>query len=217
MGNFLRQVCCGFLAILAFSAIADRSVAGGNSLPAFGRDTVLVWKSQIQDYTAQFVARIAEFSPDRYLEWEDEKTQGTIFMPNRDVVSAKGYTSSNLFKSGVDSRGKNATTLWLSQQIFRELKDKKKAKCDLDGVAGVLTYLGDGTLTVEVNKSPMDLPVIRVSDDRQGERWFLDMEDNPLMVKHTVRTYTQVLESITTNRPNSLRWIKGRKLENPPQ
>jgi hypothetical protein len=43
------------------------------------------------------------------------------------------------------------------------------------------------------------------------------MEDNPLMVKHMVRKYTQALQSITTNRANTLRWIKGKKLANPPQ
>jgi len=56
-----------------------------------------------------------------------------------------------------------------------------------------------------------------VSDGRGGERWFLDQEENPLLVKHTVRHYTEVLSSITTNRANTLRWIKGKKLQNPPR
>ena len=62
----------------------------------------------------------------------------------------------------------------------------------------------------------MELPVIRVSDDRGSERWFLDDADNPLLVKHLFRQYSQTLVSITTDRPNTLRWIKGRKLANPP-
>jgi len=37
------------------------------------------------------------------------------------------------------------------------------------------------------------------------------------MLKHTVRQFTQVLASITTDRPNTLRWIKGKKLANIPQ
>jgi hypothetical protein len=217
MGNFQKRFICAFLALSVFYATGMRSTSAESSLPAFGRDTVLVWKSEIQDYTFRLVVRIAEFSPDRYLEWEDEKTQGTIFMPNQDIISAKGFVGSNLFQSGSDTRGKDATILWLSQRIYRELKEKKKAKCNLDGVAGLLTYQGEGTLKIEVNRDAMELPIIRVSDDRQGERWFLDMEDNPLMVKHMVRKYTQVLESITTNRPNTLRWIKGKKLANPPQ
>jgi hypothetical protein len=63
----------------------------------------------------------------------------------------------------------------------------------------------------------MALPAIKVSDDRGSERWFLDQEENPLMLKHTVRQFTQVLASITTDRPNTLRWIKGKKLANIPQ
>lgn len=185
-------------------------------MPAFGRDTVLVWKSENQGYSEQFVVRIAEFSPDRFLEWEDSKTQGTIFISNRDILSAKGFVSSALFGSGMDTRGKDVTTLWLSQWIYRELKDKKKAKCDLDGVSATLTYRGDDQIAVEVNRLSMALTTIKVSDDRGSEKWFLDQEENPLMIKHTVRQYTQVLTSITTNRPNTLRWIKGKKLADLP-
>jgi hypothetical protein len=209
-----------FCAVLAFAAVPVSSLwlrAGENRLPAFGRDTVLVWKSEVQDYKAEFVVRIAEFSPDRYMEWEDSKSQGTILIPNRDILSARGFSSADLFKSGMDSKGKNATALWLSRQIYRELKEKKKAKCNLDEVPGVLKYEGEGTITVEVNRVSTELPIIKVSDDRGGERWFLDQEDNPLMLKHIVRNYIQVLTSITTDRPNTLRWIKGKKLANIPQ
>jgi hypothetical protein len=149
------------------------------------------------------------------VEWEDEKTQGTIFMPSSDIQGAKGYISSNLFESGMDTKGRNATTLWLSRQIFRDLKEKRKIKIDLDGVRSVSEYKGDDSLTVEVNRSFSSLPVIKVMDDRGSERWFLDQEENPLMVKHTIRHFSQTLASITTDRPNTLRWIKGSKLSNP--
>jgi len=205
--------------VLTFSAVAAIGAAypAENALPAFGQNTVLVWERKSQDYVSSFVVRIAEFSPDRYIEWEDSRTQGTIFMPSRDILGAKGYDSADLFESGTDTRGKDATTLWLSRRIFQELKEKGKAKCNLDGVAGVLTSLGEDKFEVEVNRSPMVLPVIKVSDGRGGERWFLDQEENPLLVKHTVRHYTEVLSSITTNRANTLRWIKGKKLQNPPR
>jgi hypothetical protein len=192
-------------------------VFGGESrLPVLGRDTVLVWKIKNLGFEAEFVVRIAEFSPDRFFEWEDDKTQGTIFIPSRDVQAAKGFVGTSLFVSGVDSRGKNATTLWLSSNIFRNLKDKGKSKCELDGVPGVLTYRGEGRITVEVNRSLRELPVIKVSDDRGSERWFLDQEDDPLLVLHRIREFSQTLASITTDRPNTLRWIKGKKLANLP-
>jgi hypothetical protein len=200
-----------------FLVIASVSMWAQSSLPVFARDTVLVWQDRNQDFSSDFVVRIAEFLPDRFVEWEDSTTQGTIFMTNHDILSAKGFVGANLFSSGSDTRGKNATTLWLSQRLFEDLKDKKKTKCDLDGVAATLTYLGEGELEVEVNKIPARLPVIKVSDDRGAERWFLNQADNPLLIKLTVRNYTQVLTSITTDRHNTLRWIKGKKLDNPPQ
>jgi hypothetical protein len=205
-------------AVLIFSAAVSLGFCAGEShLPAFGRDTVLVWKSENQGYSEEFVVRIAEFSPDRFLEWEDSKTQGTIFIPNRDILSAKGFVNSSLFGSGMDTKGKDVTTLWLSQRIYRELKEKKKAKCDLEGVSSVLTYRGEEQIPVEVNRSSMVLPTIKVSDDRGSERWFLDQDENPLMIKLTVRQYTQALTSITTDRPNTLRWIKGKKLADIPK
>jgi hypothetical protein len=60
----------------------------------------------------------------------------------------------------------------------------------------------------------MNLPVIKVKDDRGSERWFLDSEDNPLMLRHLIRKYDQTLASVTTDQPNTLRWIKGKKLAN---
>ncbi len=202
---------------IAFCMLLPTCLRAESPLPAFGRDTVLVWNDKNQDYSAEFVVRIAEFLPDRYVEWEDAKTQGTIFMPSRDISSAKGFVGANLFQSGTDTKGKDTTTLWLSQRLFEDLKNKKKLKCNLDGVAATLTYQGEGELEVEVNRVPQRLPVIKVADDRGSERWFLDRPDNPLMLKLIVRSYSQVLTSITTDRPNTLRWIKGKKLNNLPQ
>jgi len=207
----------GLWIVLAPLLLSSGESAGEGSLPAFGRDTVLVWKISNLDYESQFVVRIAEFDPDRFVEWEDTKTQGTIFMPADDLANAKNYVSANLFQSGVDTKGKRMTTLWLSRRIYGDLKSNGKAKCDLDGVAALLTSKGKDRLLVEVNKSVQELPVLVVADGRGSERWFLDSEKNPLLVKHTLRSFTQVLTSITTDRANTLRWIKGNKLNNPPR
>lgn len=210
----IRILMLAIAAIFLASSL-HAPATGESALPVFGRDTVLVWKIQSQDFLYSFVVRVAEFLPNRFVEWEDEKTQGTIFMPSRDIQGAKGYISSSMFESGMDTKGRNATTLWLSRQIFRDLKEKRKIKIDLDGVRSVAEYKGDDFLTVEVNRSPSSLPVIKILDDRGSERWFLDQEENPLMVKHTIRHFSQILASITTDRPNTLRWIKGSKLSNP--
>jgi hypothetical protein len=205
---FASLISVAILGIAVKNTSADE-----NQLPAFGRDTVLVWKTQNLNYGSDFVIRIAEFLPDRFLEWEDDQTQGTLFMSSRDIREAQGYSSNDLFKSGIDTRTQNVTTMWLSQKIFQDLKAKKKIKINLDGVQGSLTFVGVDQVTLEVNKSKLTLPVIKVKDDRGSERWFLDQEDNPLMVRHLIRQYDQSLVSITTDRPNTLRFIKGNKLK----
>jgi hypothetical protein len=211
--SYFKFLCISAAVLLpAFGSPAD----GDKQLPSFGRDTVLVWKTVNIDYSATLVVRIAEFSPDRFMEWEDATTQGTIFIPSRDIEGAKGYATSDLFRSGIDARGRNVTTLWLSRRIFRELKERRKAKIEMDGAPSLLSYVGDVHMTVDVNRTPADLPAIRVSDDRGSERLFLDDESNPLILKHSLRQYSQTLTSITTDKQNTLRWIKGSKLTNLP-
>ncbi len=84
-------------------------------------------------------------------------------------------------------------------------------KFSIDGIPAMVTVLGFDKMPVEVNRSLRDLPVIKTKDDRGAERWFLDIEDNPLLVNLLVRDYQQKLASVTTDRTNTLRWIKDKK------
>lgn len=203
----MRRFRNALYSLLLFAALAVMAPASA-SLPEFGRDTVLVWNVRSGEYEGNFVVRIAEFLPDRLLEWEDEQTQGTVFMAARDLENAKAFATTRMFESGINTNKKGVTTLWLSGRMFRDLKEKKKTKCMLDGAPAVLTNKGEDQVEVEVNRSTMLLPAIRVADDRFGERWFLDDQDNPLLLKHQVRQFTQTLTSVTTNRKGTLRWIK---------
>jgi hypothetical protein len=212
----VRNIHNCFLILLILVAVSPAKAEDDKPLPPFGRDTVLVWTAHHQDNESRFVVRIAEFAPDRFLEWEDAQTQGTVLMSSADLLTAGNFIGgSKLFQSGVDTRSKGETALWLSQKLFHDLKDKGKIKCMVDGIKALITYKGKDRLPVEINKSMRDLPAIKVADDRGSERWFLDSEENPLLLKHMVRQYVQTLTSITTDRPNTLRWIKGSKLKDP--
>lgn len=186
--------------------LPSTSEQADSALPAFGRDTVLVYKSSLENDV--LVIRIAEFAPDRFIEWEDATTQGTILMPARAVSDARAFVSWQLFQAGMDTRGNNATTLWLSRRIFRELKEKQKAKLMIESLPTGVRVIGNDQMAIEVNRSSRNVPVIKTMDERGTERWFLDAEDNPLLVNFLFRTYQQKLTSITTDRPNTLRWIK---------
>jgi hypothetical protein len=208
---------CSFALLIVLPLIASSWKSfSADQMPALGRDAVLVWKIQNQKFDSEFVIRIAEFLPDRFMEWEDYQTQGTVFMPSREIEEAQGYVNSQLFVSGIDARAKNVTTLWLSRKIYRNLKAQSKIKINLDEVPGWITLVGSDQFTMEVNKSKITLPVIKVKDDRGAERWFLDQEENPLVVKYMVRQYCEILTSITTDRTHTLRFIKGSKLEHLP-
>jgi hypothetical protein len=203
------------LILLAILVATFRLLAGtSEQLPVFGPDTVLVWKIQNPNSEESFVARLSIFAPDRFLEWEDGRNQGTLFISRHDILEANGYENSSLFAAGMDKKSNNATALWLSKKIFLELKEKKKNKFYLDGIMSKVTYIGDNRIAVELNRSMVELPVIKLMDDHGVEWSFLDSQDNPLMLRQSVRNYSQTLISITTDRSNTLRWIKGRKLPN---
>jgi hypothetical protein len=201
--QFRRTMILFAVLLVAFLLFADTEI----KLPVFGRDTVLVWKIQSAAYESSFVARIAAFAPDRFIEWEDGRSQGTLLISRQDILEANGYENSNLFSSGRDKKSSHTTALWLSEKIFLELKERKKTRFYLD--------IGLDRIPVELNRLKVELPAIKFSDDRGVEWSFLDRQDNPLMLRQTARNYSHTLISITTDRSNTLRWIKGRKLSNP--
>ena len=206
------SLCCAVLPALLLQGPQPEPQS---LIPEFGRDTVLVWQSENQGDTHKFVVRIAEFLPNRYLEWENETTQGTVFMSQKAVTAGRVFLNSRLFEAGVDARGKDATTLWLSRKAFSELKENGRVKLALDSIDCWVSGEGEDSLNVEVNRVPRSLPVLKTRDDRGTERWLLNSVDNPLVVRTVVRRYSDTLISITTDRANTLRWIKGKKLETP--
>ena len=211
MTGFFRAFLTVLSVIVLMAAIHARATEEFQ-LPDFGLGTVLVWKIEGPEYERRFVARLASFLPDRFLEWENESGQGTVFMPNRAVTDGRGYEISSLFAVGKDRKTRNETALWLSRRVFTELKEKKTVRWNLDGVASKLNFIAEESVNVEVNRNVTALPVIRAADDRNAEWSFLNLPDNPLMISYEVRNYRQSLTSITTGSPESLRWIKGRKL-----
>ena len=214
MSRFFRAFLA-FVSIVTIAAMAAATrgfEAEKSPLPEFGLGTVLVWKIEGPEYEKSFVARLASFKPDRFIEWEGEEGQGTVLMPESAVADAKGYEISSLFSNGRDKKTRNETTLWLSRRVFTELMGKKTARWNLNGVASKLSFIGEGSVSIEVNRNVTELPVIRAADDRNAEWSFLNLPENPLMVRYEVRNFRQSLASITTGAPDSLRWIKGRKL-----
>ena len=198
--------------VIILVAVTCGGAAEESKLPEFGLGTVLVWKIEGPEYEKSFVARLASFRPDRFMEWESEAGQGTVFMPERAVVDGRGYETSSLFAVGKDRKTRNETALWLSRRVFTELKEKKTVRWNLDGVASKLTFVEEGSISVEVNRNVTELPVILAADDRNAKWSFLNLPENPLMVRYEVRNYSQTLSSITTGAPDSLRWIKGGKV-----
>jgi hypothetical protein len=204
------------LVTLAFLAGSSAHGQTKPQIPTFGRNTVLVWKAVgNSNDLGTLVVRIARFTPDRYFEWEDSTGQGTVFLAEKALASSKIFLMRRLFQSGVDIQSKDSTTLWLSKKSYLDLKSKQKIKLAIDALEEWVKFEGNDEIALEVNQTQQTLPVMKISNARGMEIWVLDSEENPLQVKLIARNYVETLTSITTDRSNTLRWIKGKKLAEP--
>lgn len=174
-----------------------------------GPNSVLVYRNTAGDEPErQFVVRIARFRPDLVLEWDSESHQGTIHIGSAAVASARRLSLSGLFEAGVDTESKDATTKWLSLELFAELARKGKVKVHLNAFPSVLELKGRSTTTLEWNREEIEVPVLEVVDSRKGRWLILDEPGNPLIIEHSSRYHRERLAVVATNQKGSLRWIK---------
>lgn len=194
-------------------ALASSGVFLAGQLPEFPLGTVLVWKSENRGHSFDFVIRMAQFRPNRYFEWENQTTQGTVLIRQSALEGARKYTSYRLFQAGADMESSDEVSYWLSRNLYNDLRTARKTSIFLDGIKTDFVLVGSGELVVQVNQEPQSLKVLEAKDSRGGRWWFLDDPENPLVVKRQVSTYQELLFSVSTGRTDSLRWIKGSKLK----
>jgi hypothetical protein len=197
--------------LLAFNLVWPQ-ISGAEQLPAFSLGTVLVWKSENRGNEYDFVIRLAKHSPSRYFEWENQTTQGTVLLKKSAVENARKYSSYRLFQAGADLESADETCYWFSRGLFAELKSAGKGYFMLDAIKTHLEQQAVENISVLVNQEEKKLVTLKFRDNRGGEWWILDDVENPLVVKRRLNSWQEQLASVRTDRPNSLRWIKGARL-----
>ena len=108
IGRYLLVTSVLFAAAWCFSSGHDEKI------PVFGKDTVLVWEIPLEGFSTDFVVRLACYSPDLLMEWEDDRSQGTVFIPRQEIMNAKGSHPMAAFEK--NWVGKNGDTI--GQKIF---------------------------------------------------------------------------------------------------
>ena len=71
-----------------------------------------------------------------------------------------------------------------------------------------MRVVGERALTVRLNRKPAELPGIEVEDSRNGRWLFLNDLENPLVMEYSTTHYREVLEAVSTDPKNKLRWIR---------
>ncbi|MBI1745798.1 MAG: hypothetical protein HYR55_04325 [Acidobacteria bacterium] len=209
----LRRVLIGLILGVGLGfRLAPAAPTGAGALFRFDRDTVIVWRAEMQEAGYDFVVRIAQFEPKRLFEWESSANQGVVLLDPSAIQSSRSFQTSKLFSAGSETKSKDETAIWLSKEAFRELADAGHVQVKLDSIANTWRIIRRETVPLQVNREEVQIPVIVVADSRGGEWAFYDHPDNPFFVRHTIRGFTQAIKSITTNRKNTLRWLKESKI-----
>ncbi|HUG42840.1 MAG TPA: hypothetical protein VMN76_01245 [Acidobacteriota bacterium] len=170
--------------------------------------TILIYENVSGGLPTPFVIRLGRAEPDIVLEWESRNHQGTLHMHRKAVESGRQLTLSELFEVGVDMETDQATTKWLSQEIFRELLEHGSAQVRLNRVRGELKLVGRASRVIEVDGEEVEVPVLLIQDSRRGTWVFLNNPRNPLLLEYASPHYREALKRVSNSDRNQLRWLR---------
>jgi len=175
---------------------------------AFGEKTVLVYENRTGEENYQFVLRLARFRPDIFLEWESYSHQGTIHLRKKAVSEAKKITVGGLFEAGVDIDSKDVMTNWLSDQMFSQLIQDGGVTIWLNKHRIKMKLVGEETRELTVDKTRVDVPVVRIEDNQRGTWIVHKAKGNPVLIEYQTPHYHMRLTRISTSKSNNLRWVR---------
>ena len=145
----------------------------------------LFYEVKMGDKKYDFDLNINEFSDDVIsFDWEmgGQKT-GTIAMNNTSLSNA---TSLFNYFSGGYKLLENQTSVWLSKQLFKDLKSGKSVEVDLgNGNKETFKYQGPETFSFgdKGGGVPHNIPVFTVANEKASkEIWVMDDPQNRLIV-----------------------------------
>jgi riboflavin synthase len=197
----------GGVSLFLLMGVLTGATLFGTSLPNPGQ-TVLIYQNVTAGRETPMIVRVARFKPDIFMEWESTSHQGTIHLYQEAVRNGKTYIIESLFEAGVDAESPQAVTLWLSEKMFRELREKGQAKINLNNVGTKIRLTGTETYQLQVDKKGVEVPVIRLEDERKNVWIFQDDSTNPLLLEFSTTRYRRYLKSVVTSSWTGLKWIK---------
>jgi hypothetical protein len=167
----------------------------------------VVWDSDAQGHTSEFIIRIAEFGPDRYFEWESRAQQGTIRIPAAILKESRKISFARLFDNGVEIDRADFLTLWLSENIYDDLKRNQRSQLTLDAIKEEFLLVETIPYPLMVDKQRVVVSALKLKDSRGAFWTFMDARDNPIMLEYRSKYFLQKVRSLTTH-GNILRWVR---------
>jgi len=206
--SHVKRVLGGAASVLLLGAfLFGGGLLFGGTLPVPTK-AVLLYYSTVANKETPIILRVARFKPDIFVEWESVSHQGTIHLYQDAVQEGRKFVTESLFDAGVDVESPDAMTTWLSQSMYKDLKQNGQAKIELNRLPLKMKVVGTGTFDLMVDKQARQIPVMTVEDERKNTWVFYDDAENPLMVEYKTPRYRKYLKSVSTASWPGLKWIK---------
>lgn len=146
--------------------------------------TELVYDVAAQGTEYEFHVVLEEADEGRSFSWsmtEPVSTQGWVDMSPEALKIGRAQV--NAFTGGRLELAE-ATTVWLSQAVYAELKEKQRARVVLDGEEVELVVGETHPFPVTImGPESAPVPLYAASEDGGHAYWILDDPDNPLILK----------------------------------
>ena len=200
--SHVKRVLGGAATLLLFG-----SFLFGGSLPVPAK-TVMIYYSTVANKETPMILRVARFKPDIFVEWESVSHQGTIHLYKEAVQDGRKFILESLFDAGVDVDSPDTMTMWLSELMYKELKENGEAKIFLNNLP--LKMKVDGNRNVRPDCRQRAETDSRYDDGRRAEEHLgvLRRSENPLLVEYKTPRYRKYLKSMSTASWPGLKWIK---------
>lgn len=175
--------------LLALISFSPKQQATLNAIPV---DSQLAYNVDFGGNKYQFIVELKQKEPDLVFDYNlsmGAGKQGKVTITKEAMESARGQQ--NYFAGG-EQKLSAQTTVWLSQVVYKEAKEKGKttmATVESGDMKNIdYTLVGNEKMELQLNGETINLPCLHLksTDGRDFEYWVWDNPKDPLILKMSI-------------------------------
>ena len=171
---------CSYLLITTFVILgcAVREIRKEVKVPWLKPGTKMVYGVDFQGKKYDFIVNVKSLPPEIKFDWEMTEPvnkSGSILIKASALDTARGQF--NYFRGGSKTL-ENATTVWVSKKVYKELKEKGTTKIILDSDSYTLSLKSKEKMKVSIDGTEKEIDVIYGEIENAAVEYALDESGN---------------------------------------